>query len=76
MSTEDKTNCNEPVLEEGVGEWEGSLNSERDRGEEDWQEQQQEGQEEEEEAEHQTGPHPFVAGLITHWESESNILIR
>ena len=35
MSTEDKTNCNEPVLEEGVGEWEGSLNSERDWGEED-----------------------------------------
>ena len=64
------------MLKEGVGQWEGSLNSERDRGEEDWQEQQQEGQEEEEEAEQQTGLHPFVAGLITHWESESNILIR
>ena len=72
MSTEDKTNCNEPVLEEGVGEWEGSLNSERDWGEEDWQEEQQERQKEEEEEE-ETGPHPFFAGLITHRESESNI---
>ena len=71
MSTEDKTNCNEPVLEEGVGEWEGSLNSERNWGEEDWQEEQQERQKEKQEEE-ETGPHPFFAGLIMHRESESN----